>query len=190
MTLTITPTALAEVLVIEPQVVSDQRGFFMETFNAREFEQATGIRRTFVQDNHSSSTRHVLRGLHYQVRHPQGKLFRVIAGEVFDVAVDIRAESPSFGKWVGVRISAANRKQLWVPEGFAHGFLVLSEHAEVLYKTTDYWYPEHGRTLLWNDPAIGVRWPLQGTPVLAPKDAAGKPLAQTEVFEPLAPRCS
>lgn len=190
MTLTATPTALPDVLVLEPEVVSDQRGFFMETFNARKFEQATGIRRTFVQDNHSCSARNVLRGLHYQVCHPQGKLVRVVAGEIFDVAVDIRRESPTFGKWAGLNISAANRKQLWIPEGFAHGFLVLSGHAEVLYKTTDYWYPENERTLLWNDPAIGVEWPLEGLAILAPKDIAGKPLAQAEVFGPLAPRCS
>ncbi|MFS8973111.1 dTDP-4-dehydrorhamnose 3,5-epimerase [Cupriavidus necator] len=185
MKLTVTPTALPEVLVIEPQVFSDSRGFFMESFNARAFEQATGIRPTFVQDNHSSSVRNVLRGLHYQVRHPQGKLLRVIAGEVFDVAVDVRTESPTFGQWVGVTISAANKKQLWIPEGFAHGFLVLSEQAEVLYKATAYWYPEHERTLLWSDPSVGVRWPLQGTPVLTVKDAAGKLLAEAEAFGPI-----
>ncbi|WP_029046113.1 dTDP-4-dehydrorhamnose 3,5-epimerase [Cupriavidus sp. amp6] len=186
MKLTVTPTALPEVLVIEPQVFGDARGFFMETFNARAFVQATGIRPTFVQDNHSSSMRNVLRGLHYQVRHPQGKLLRVIAGEVFDVAVDVRIESPTFGQWVGVTLSAANKKQLWIPEGFAHGFLVLSEQAEVLYKATDYWYPEHERTLLWSDPSVGVRWPLQGTPFLTAKDAAGKLLAEVafEVKQP------
>ncbi|CAJ93982.1 dTDP-4-dehydrorhamnose 3,5-epimerase [Cupriavidus necator] len=181
MKITITPTALPEVLVIEPQVFSDQRGFFMETFNAQAFEQATGIRRTFVQDNHSGSVRNVLRGLHYQIQHPQGKLIRVIAGEVFDVAVDVRLGSPTYGKWVGVTVSAADKKQLWIPEGFAHGFLVLSEHAEVLYKTTDYWYPEHERTLLWNDPAVGVRWPLNGAPLLTAKDAAGKLLTEADV---------
>ncbi|TDF67709.1 dTDP-4-dehydrorhamnose 3,5-epimerase [Cupriavidus sp. L7L] len=188
MKLTVTPTALPEVLVIEPQVFGDSRGFFMETFNARAFEQAIGMRPTFVQDNHSSSMRNVLRGLHYQVRHPQGKLLRVIAGEVFDVAVDVRIESPTFGQWVGVTISAANKKQLWIPEGFAHGFLVLSEQAEVLYKATDYWYPEHERTLLWSDPSVGVRWPLQGTPILAGKDAAGKLLAEVEGLAPMRPR--
>ncbi|HEX6635290.1 MAG TPA: dTDP-4-dehydrorhamnose 3,5-epimerase [Usitatibacter sp.] len=176
------PTAIPEVVVIEPRVFGDARGFFFESWNRRAFAQIAGRDWEFVQDNHSGSARHVLRGLHYQVRQPQGKLVRVVAGEVFDVAVDLRRSSPTFGRWVGERLSARNRRMMWVPPGFAHGFLVLSETAEFLYKTTDYYAPEHERTLLWNDPAIGIGWPLEGEPLLKPKDAAGTPLAQAETF--------
>jgi dTDP-4-dehydrorhamnose 3,5-epimerase len=176
------PTAIPEVVVIEPRVFGDARGFFFESWNRRAFAQIAGRDWEFVQDNHSGSARHVLRGLHYQVRQPQGKLVRVVAGEVFDVAVDLRRSSPTFGRWVGERLSARNRRMMWVPPGFAHGFLVLSETAEFLYKTTDYYAPEHERTLLWNDPALGIGWPLEGEPLLKPKDAAGTPLAQAETF--------
>jgi dTDP-4-dehydrorhamnose 3,5-epimerase len=176
------PTPLNEVLVLQPKVFGDQRGFFFESFNARDFRTATGIDRTFVQDNHSRSFTGVLRGLHYQIEHPQGKLVRVIQGEVFDVAVDIRRSSPNFGKWTGVTLSSENKRQLWVPEGFAHGFLVASEYAEVNYKVTDYWHNEHERSLLWNDPAIGIQWPLSGVPILTPKDANGKRLSEGELF--------
>ncbi|KAA6119158.1 dTDP-4-dehydrorhamnose 3,5-epimerase [Cupriavidus cauae] len=177
------PTAIAEVLMIEPNVFGDERGFFYESFNAARFEAATGVRRTFVQDNHSRSSRNVLRGLHYQIRHPQGKLTRVVVGEVYDVVVDLRRRSPTFGKWVGVTLSAANKRLLWVPEGFAHGFLVVSEHAEFLYKSTDYWYPEHERSLRWDDPDVGIVWPLSGPPVLSAKDAAGTSLREAETFD-------
>jgi dTDP-4-dehydrorhamnose 3,5-epimerase len=176
------PTAIAEVLVIEPAVFGDARGAFFESWNRRAFSKLAGRDVDFVQDNHSVSARGVLRGLHYQLRQPQGKLVRVVAGEVFDVAVDLRRSSPTFGRWVGETLSAQNRRMMWVPEGFAHGFLVLSDIAEFLYKTTDYYAPEHERTLLWNDPAIGVTWPLDGAPVLKPKDAAGTPLASAETF--------
>lgn len=176
------PTAIAEVLVIEPAVFGDARGAFFESWNRRAFSKLAGRDVDFVQDNHSVSARGVLRGLHYQLRQPQGKLVRVVAGEVFDVAVDLRRSSPTFGRWVGETLSAQNRRMMWVPEGFAHGFLVLSDVAEFLYKTTAYYAPEHERTLLWNDPAIGVTWPLDGAPVLKPKDAAGTPLASAETF--------
>ena len=176
------PTAIAQVLVIEPAVFGDARGAFFESWNRRAFSKLAGHDVEFVQDNHSVSARGVLRGLHYQVRQSQGKLVRVIAGEVFDVVVDLRRSSPTFGRWVGEKLSAENRRMMWVPEGFAHGFLVLSEIAEFLYKTTDYYAPEHERTLLWNDPAVGVKWPLEGAPVLKPKDAAGTPLASAETF--------
>lgn len=179
---TVTPTALPEVLLLQPEVLADARGFFLESFNARDFESATGLKRDFVQDNHSHSVRGVLRGLHYQIRHPQGKLIRVTQGEVFDVAVDLRRSSPNFGKWAGVVLSAENKTQLWIPEGFAHGFVVISETAEFLYKTTDYWYPEHERGLLWNDPALGIEWPWAATLQLAAKDKSGKRLAEAEVF--------
>jgi dTDP-4-dehydrorhamnose 3,5-epimerase len=175
-------TAIPEVLVIEPAVFGDARGFFFESWNQRAFDAAVGREVRFVQDNHSASTRGVLRGLHYQVKSAQGKLVRVIEGEVYDVAVDIRRSSPTFGRWVGERLSAANKRMLWVPVGFAHGFLTLSESAQFLYKTTDYYAPEHERTLLWNDPALGIPWPLEGAPLLKPKDAAGAPLAQAETF--------
>ena len=176
-------TALAEVLVLEPAVFGDARGAFFESWNKRAFAGLVGRDVDFVQDNHSSSARGVLRGLHYQVRQPQGKLVRVISGEVFDVAVDLRRSSKTFGRWVGERLSAQNRRMMWIPEGFAHGFLVLSEDAEFLYKTTDYYAPEHERTLLWIDPALGIDWQLGGaTPALKPKDAAGTPLAQAETY--------
>ena len=179
---TVTPTALPEVLILEPRVFGDARGFFFESFNQRDFSQATGLEVQFVQDNHSRSVKGVLRGLHYQIQHPQGKLVRVTQGEVFDVVVDLRRHSPNFGKWDGVLLSADNKRQLWVPPGFAHGFVVTSDTAEFLYKTTDYWYPEFERSLLWNDPAVGVRWPLQGEPQLAAKDAAARTLDEAEVF--------
>ena len=177
------PLALPEVLCLTPKVFADGRGFFFESFNARDFAQATGLNVEFVQDNHSKSAQGVLRGLHYQIEHAQGKLVRVVQGEVFDVAVDLRQSSPTFGQWVGERLSADNKRQLWVPPGFAHGFVVLSESAEFLYKTTDYWYPEHERSLLWNDPAIGIDWPIEGQPLLAAKDAAAGVLAQAPVFD-------
>jgi dTDP-4-dehydrorhamnose 3,5-epimerase len=175
-------TAAQDLLILEPTVFGDARGFFFESFNAREFQRATGADREFVQDNHSYSQKGVLRGLHYQIEHPQGKLVRVTSGEVFDVAVDLRRSSPTFGKSVCVALSASNKRQLWVPEGFAHGFLVTSESAEFLYKTTDYWYPEHERTLLWDDPKLGIDWPLSGPPQLANKDRSGKPLDDAELF--------
>jgi dTDP-4-dehydrorhamnose 3,5-epimerase len=183
MPFTVTPTAISDVLVLAPKVFGDARGFFFESFNARDFAQATGIDAQFVQDNHSKSAKGVLRGLHYQIQHAQGKLVRVVQGSVFDVAVDLRKSSPTFGRWVGMELSAENCLQMWVPPGFAHGFVVLSESAEFLYKTTDYWYPEHERSLLWNDPAIGIEWPIDSAPQLAAKDQAGKLLAQAEVFD-------
>jgi dTDP-4-dehydrorhamnose 3,5-epimerase len=176
-------TAIPDVLVIEPAVFGDARGFFYESWNRRRFSDLAGCDVDFVQDNHSMSARGVLRGLHYQVRQAQGKLVRVTAGEVYDVVVDLRRSSPTFGRSVGVSLSAQNRRMLWVPEGFAHGFLVVSETAEFLYKTTDYYAPEHERSLLWNDPALGIDWPLEGRePLLKPKDAAGTPLGQAETF--------
>lgn len=178
----VVPTRIPEVLVIEPKVFGDDRGFFFESFNARAFEQATGLKRNFVQDNHSKSSKNVLRGLHYQIRQPQGKLVRVVQGAVFDVAVDLRTGSKTFGQWVGVRLSEENKRQLWVPEGFAHGFLVLSEMAEFLYKTTDYYAPEHERSLLWSDPSLNIDWPIDGEPLLAEKDAAAQLLSAAEVF--------
>lgn len=176
------PTAIPEVVVLEPKVFGDDRGFFFESFNATAFEKATSLKKEFVQDNHSKSTKNVLRGLHYQIQNPQGKLVRVVQGDVFDVAVDIRKSSKTFGQWVGVHLSADNKKQVWVPEGFAHGFLVLSETAEFLYKTTDYYSPEYERSLLWSDPALGILWPITGEPKLAAKDVAGKRLSEAEVF--------
>jgi dTDP-4-dehydrorhamnose 3,5-epimerase len=177
------PTAIPEVIVIEPKVFGDDRGFFFESFNARAFDQATGLTREFVQDNHSKSEKNVLRGLHYQIRQPQGKLVRVVEGEVFDVAVDLRKRSPSFGRWVGVHLSEENKKQLWIPEGFAHGFVVLSETAQFLYKTTNYYAPQYERSLLWCDPALGIQWPFAGEPKLAPKDAAAAVLSEAELFD-------
>jgi dTDP-4-dehydrorhamnose 3,5-epimerase len=171
-------TAIADVLILEPKVFGDTRGFFFESFNSRDFAEATGLDVNFVQDNHSRSARGVLRGLHYQAQQPQGKLVRVVRGSVFDVAVDIRKTSPTFGKWVGVELSEDNHRQLWVPSGLAHGFLVTSESAEFLYKTTDYYAPEHERCLAWNDPAIGIKWPLgSAQPQLSAKDQLGKLLA-------------
>ena len=176
------PTRFPEVLLLEPRVFGDARGFFFESWNEREFER-TGIRARFVQDNHSRSGRGVLRGLHYQIRQPQGKLIRVVAGEIFDVVVDIRRSSPTFARWEGVRLNAESFKMLWIPSGFAHGFCVLSEFAEVLYKTTDYYAPEHERCILWSDPELDIDWPLLGPPVLSAKDAAGTPLRDAEVFQ-------
>ncbi|SDP57123.1 dTDP-4-dehydrorhamnose 3,5-epimerase [Ralstonia sp. 25mfcol4.1] len=178
-----TPTALPEVLVIEPKVFGDDRGFFFESFNQRDFQQLTGLDTAFVQDNHSRSAKGVLRGLHYQICQPQGKLVRVVRGEIFDVAVDLRRSSPNIGKWVGVTLSEQNKRQLWVPPGFAHGFVATSDAVEVLYKTTDYWYPEHERSLLWNDTTVGVQWPIDGEPTLAAKDAAGKRFADADKFD-------
>ena len=178
-----TPLALPEVVLLQPRVYGDHRGQFFESFNAQSFRDAIGMDVTFVQDNHSYSRAQVLRGLHYQIKHAQGKLVRVISGVVFDVAVDLRRASPSFGRWVGARLSAEDKGMLWIPPGFAHGFYVLSESAEFLYKTTDYWAPEFERTLLWNDPALGIAWPLSGEPVLNAKDAAGRPLAHAEVYK-------
>jgi dTDP-4-dehydrorhamnose 3,5-epimerase len=182
---TVTPTNLPEVLILEPKVFGDARGFFFESFNAKDFAKVTGLDLTFVQDNHSKSAKGVLRGLHYQIEHAQGKLVRVTQGEVFDVAVDMRKNSATFGQWASCHLSADNARQLWVPPGFAHGFLVLSESAEFLYKTTDYWYPEHERSLLWNDPALGIQWPMpEGieTPLLAAKDAAASLLSQAAAY--------
>lgn len=179
----IVQTAIPEVLIIEPQVFGDERGFFFESFNQQKFDSLTGLKATFVQDNHSKSAKNVLRGLHYQIQQPQGKLVRVVAGEVFDVAVDVRRSSPDFGKWVGVVLSAENKRQLWVPPGFAHGFLVLKEGTEFLYKTTDYYAPQHERCIRWDDPEIGIAWPLDGTPVMSGKDQLGLSLNQAEVFE-------
>lgn len=181
--MTIIPTTIPDVLIIEPKVFGDARGFFMESFNARLWEEQTGVPAAFVQDNHSRSGKGVLRGLHYQMQQTQGKLVRCALGEVYDVAVDIRRKSPTFGQWVGVRLSEENKRMLWVPPGFAHGFLVLSELADFLYKTTDYYHPQSERTILWNDPALGIDWPLEGAPKLSKKDEAGVPLAQAEVFE-------
>jgi dTDP-4-dehydrorhamnose 3,5-epimerase len=178
----ITPTALPDVLLIEPLVFGDDRGFFFESWNRRAFA-AAGIDADFVQDNHSRSRRGVLRGLHYQIEHAQGKLVRVTEGEVYDVAVDLRRSSPGFGRSVGCVLSAANRRMMWIPPGFAHGFVVLSESAEFLYKTTDYWFPEHERTLLWCDPALRIDWPLSGAPTLAAKDAAGRLLVDADVYD-------
>jgi dTDP-4-dehydrorhamnose 3,5-epimerase len=176
-------TALPGVLVIEPRAYVDQRGFFYESFNLRKFEELTDISPRFVQDNHSKSSQYVLRGLHYQIRRPQGKLVRVVAGEIFDVAVDIRRSSDTFGRWIGMTLSAENRRQLWVPPGFAHGFVVLSPSVELLYKTTDYWAPEHERAIIWNDPTVGIEWPISQPPLLSTKDQAARPLTEAEVFE-------
>lgn len=176
------PTSLPEVLILEPKVFGDERGFFYESFNQKKFAELTGFDGQFVQDNHSLSAKNVLRGLHYQIRQAQGKLVRVISGEVFDVAVDLRKGSPHFGRWTGVVLSAANKRQLWIPPGFAHGFVVTSDSAEFLYKTTDYWAPEHERCLRWDDPALAIDWPLSGAPVMAAKDMQGCTLAEAEVY--------
>lgn len=179
----IIPTSLPDLLIIEPKVFGDERGFFYESFNKRRFAELTGVEAEFVQDNHSKSARHVLRGLHYQIQHAQGKLVRLVAGEVFDVAVDIRKSSPTFGQWVGVNLSAENKRIFWIPPGFAHGFVVLSETAEFLYKTTDYWAPEFERSILWNDAELAIDWQLDGAePLLSAKDKAGVALRNAEVF--------
>jgi dTDP-4-dehydrorhamnose 3,5-epimerase len=180
----VTPTSIADVVVVDPRVFGDDRGFFFESFNQRAFEEGIGRTIQFVQDNHSRSGHHVLRGLHYQIRQPQGKLVRVVAGEVYDVAVDLRRSSRTFGRWVGVVLSAENKRQLWVPEGFGHGFLVLSQFAEFLYKTTDYYAPEHERTIAWNDPDLGIAWPLNGAePLLSAKDQAGRSFRDAETYD-------
>lgn len=178
-----TPLAIPDVLLIEPRVFGDERGFFFESFNQARFEEAVGHPVNFVQDNHSRSVKNVLRGLHYQIQQPQGKLVRVVAGEVFDVAVDLRRSSPTFGHWVGALLSAENKHQLWVPEGFGHGFVVLSEQAEFLYKTTDYYAPQYERCVRWDDPSLAIDWRLQGEPVLSAKDAQGLLLSQADTFE-------
>jgi len=176
-------TGGAGIVVLEPRVFGDARGWFFESFNQRRFAEETGVAANFVQDNLSRSARYVLRGLHYQIRQPQGKLVRVIVGEVYDVAVDLRRSSPNFGQWYGVRLSAENQLQVWVPEGFAHGFVVLSDHAEFLYKTTDYWAPEHERCIAWNDPQLAIDWHLDGAaPTVSAKDAQGLPLHRAETF--------
>lgn len=176
------PTAIPDLFIIEPKVFGDDRGFFFESFNRRQFAELTGRDVDFVQDNHSRSVKNVLRGLHYQIQQPQGKLVRVVQGSVFDVAVDIRKSSPTFGQHVGVELSAENKRMFWVPEGFAHGFVVLSDTAEFLYKTTDYWAPEFERSIAWNDPAISIQWPNQGDPILSAKDQQAKLLSEAEHF--------
>lgn len=178
----VTPLAIPEAVLLEPKVFGDSRGFFFESFNQRQFNEAVGRDVTFVQDNHSRSTRHVLRGLHYQIQQTQGKLVRVVRGEVFDVAVDLRRSSPTFGQWVGECLSEENKRQLWIPEGFGHGFVVLSETAEFLYKTTDYYAPQFERTILWNDPSLAVEWPINAPPVLSAKDLVGTPFQEAELF--------
>jgi len=177
------PTAIKDVIIIEPKVFGDDRGFFYESFNQRRFEQLTGYNGNFVQDNRSHSTKNVLRGLHYQIRQTQGKLISVVGGAILDVAVDIRRSSPTFGQHVAVELSAKNKHMLWVPQGFAHGFLVLSDTADINYKTTDYWAPEHERSILWNDPAMAIQWPTSATPTLSAKDQQGKLLADAECFD-------
>lgn len=178
----VTQTSIPDLLIIEPKVFGDERGFFFESFNRRKFAELVGRDVDFVQDNHSRSAKGVLRGLHYQIQHPQGKLVRVVQGTVLDVAVDIRKSSPTFGQHVALELTAENKRMFWMPEGFAHGFVVLSDTAEFLYKTTDYWYPEHERSILWNDPALKIDWKLQASPSLSAKDAQGKILAEADVF--------
>jgi dTDP-4-dehydrorhamnose 3,5-epimerase len=174
---------IPDVLLIEPQVFADSRGFFFESYNHQKFTDKLGINTNFVQDNHSYSKQNTLRGLHYQIIQPQGKLVRAIAGTIFDVAVDIRKSSPTFGQWVGYELSAENKRQLWIPPGFAHGFLVLSEIAEVLYKTTDYYYPQGDRTILWNDPDLAIDWPIKETPILSAKDSSGQAFKNAKIYE-------
>jgi len=176
-------TPLPGLLIVEPKVFGDERGFFFESFNQQTWHNLTGLDKSFVQHNHSRSARNVLRGLHYQIRQPQGKLVRVVSGEVFDVAVDLRRSSPTFGQWFGATLSAENKRQMWVPEGFAHGFCVTSEYADFLYLTTDYWAPEYERCIAWNDPAIGIDWPLSGEPLLSARDMAGTALDQADQFD-------
>jgi dTDP-4-dehydrorhamnose 3,5-epimerase len=178
----VAPTAIPEVLLLEPRVFGDERGFFLEPYNKRTFREATGLDVEFVQDNHSRSRRGVLRGLHYQLRQPQGKLIRVLSGRIFDAAVDLRRSSASFGKWVGMELDAESMRMLWIPPGFAHGFLVLSEAADISYKTTDYYAPQHERTLRWNDPQLAIAWPLSGEPALSDKDRRGTALADAETY--------
>ncbi len=177
-----TPLAIPDVLLIEPKVFGDERGHFFESFNQRKFTELTGFSGPFVQDNHSRSSRHVLRGLHYQIQQAQGKLVRVVSGEVFDVAVDLRRSSPHFGQWVGATLSESNHQQLWIPPGFAHGFVVLSDQADFLYKTTDYWAPAHERCVAWNDPDLAIAWPINGTPTVSAKDQTGSRFVQAECF--------
>ena len=179
----LTRLRIPDVMVLEPKVFGDTRGFFFESFNQKVFAEASGVTDAFVQDNHSKSVRGVLRGLHYQIKQPQGKLVRAVAGEIFDVAVDLRKGSPTFGQWVGETLSAENKKQLWVPVGFAHGFLVISETAEVLYKTTDYYAPAHERCIAWNEPTLGIVWPFSGAPSLSAKDQQGSAVSAAEIFE-------
>ena len=179
----VVPTAIPDVLIFEPRVFGDERGFFLESWNAREFDNAVGAKVQFVQDNHSRSRRGILRGLHYQIKQPQGKLVRVVRGRVFDAVVDLRKSSATFGRWVGAELSEDNHRQFWIPPGFAHGFLVLSESADFIYKTTDYYAPEHERCLIWNDPAVGINWPANEEPILSAKDRAGLPLHDVEVFQ-------
>jgi dTDP-4-dehydrorhamnose 3,5-epimerase len=181
--LKVTATDLPGVLVLEPRVFRDERGFFLESYNRRTFRDATGLDVEFVQDNQSFSVRNVLRGLHYQIRQAQGKLVQVLAGEIFDVAVDIRRSSPNYGKWTAVTLNSSTQRMLWIPAGFAHGFIVLSEHALVLYKTTDYYAPAHERTIVWNDPTLAIRWPLEAEPIVNDKDRRGASFASAEVFE-------
>jgi dTDP-4-dehydrorhamnose 3,5-epimerase len=178
----IIPTEIPDVLIIEPQVFQDERGFFFEAYNHQKFADKAGIAINFVQDNHSYSKQNVLRGLHYQIKQPQGKLIRVISGTIFDVAVDLRKSSPTFGQWVGCELNTLNKRQLWIPSGFAHGFVVLSATAEVLYKTTDFYAPQYDRCIIWNDPDLAIDWHLVSPPILSAKDAAGKPFATAEVF--------
>jgi dTDP-4-dehydrorhamnose 3,5-epimerase len=177
------PSDIPEVLLLEPRVHQDERGFFLESYNRRTFEQATGLSVEFVQDNQSFSVRNVLRGLHYQILQPQGKLIQVMAGEIFDVAVDLRRSSPTFGKWIGVTLAGGSHRMLWVPQGFAHGYIVLSEHAIVFYKTTDFYAPEHERTILWNDPGLGIKWPLEGGPIVSDKDRRASPFRSADHFD-------
>jgi dTDP-4-dehydrorhamnose 3,5-epimerase len=179
----VTATAIPEVLLIEPKIFGDSRGFFFESFNRKRWRELTGLSGTFVQENHSCSQQGVLRGLHYQLHQPQGKLVRVVVGEVYDVAVDLRRKSATFGRWVGMKLSAENKKQLWVPEGFAHGFVVLSPHAEFLYNTTDYYAPEHERCIVWNDPDLAITWPITTPPVLSAKDSVGRAFRDAEVYQ-------
>ncbi|MFM2062112.1 MAG: hypothetical protein RLZZ507_1782 [Cyanobacteriota bacterium] len=176
-------TDIPDVLIIEPQIFGDERGFFYESYNEKAFLEKVGISSHFVQDNHSRSLKNVLRGLHYQIQQPQGKLVRVVVGEVFDVAVDLRKSSATFGQWVGVYLSAENKHQFWIPPGFAHGFVVLSEYAEFLYKTTDYYAPQYDRTLLWNDPDLAISWPIDGEPIVSAKDKVGKLFPEAEVYQ-------
>lgn len=178
----VTATAIPDVLIVEPKIFGDDRGFFYESFNQRVWQEVTGLNNSFVQSNHSKSGKGVLRGLHYQIKQPQGKLVRVVVGEVFDVAVDLRKSSPTFGKWVGEFLSAENKKMLWVPEGFGHGFVVVSDSAEFLYKTTDYYAPEHERCIIWNDPTIGIDWQIKEDPVLSAKDSEGVSLQHADVY--------